>query len=70
MLKVSSPILSSSRLWLWLSRVYLDFNFRLLDDNLWSHNFNFRLLDDNLWSNDGYDRNIDFDFRLLNHHLG
>ena len=55
---------------MWLSRVYLDFNFRLLDDNLWSHNFNFRLLDDNLWSNDGYDRNIDFDFRLLNHRLG
>ena len=55
-----------NRLWLWLNdywlRVHVYFNFRLFDDH-------FRLLYDNLWSHDGHDRNIDFDFRLLNHHL-
>ena len=75
MLIVSSPKLGSGSLWLWQNnywlRVHVDFNFRLLYENLWSHDrnvdFNFRLLYDNLWS---HDRNIDFDFRLLNHHLG
>ena len=77
MLIVSSPKLGSGSLWLWQNnywlRVHVDFNFRLLYDNLWSHDrnidFDFRLLNHHLGSYDFHDRDVDFYLGYIDQNL-
>jgi len=81
LLPVSSPKLRSGRLRHWLNdlwlRLHVNFNLRLMDDNLGSHDRNLRRLNDNLGSHDRNFRRLndnlgshDRNFRLLNDNLG